>query len=304
MAYLPFNTEKLNLTYSKVIPSSIQTFNTYSYDYWERLLFMRVCYSLNITTPELNEKERSFLLYCLYKFGYVAIWKDEEMGLLFQPCSLKGYDFYYQPTNAIITNPRLSKTLDLKIGEECELLRLTPDYMGVWDLITYYAQRLSTLDPSIDVSIINSKVPFIAWGKSRSALASLRKLFDKINQGNPTVFIDQRVQDDDNGKPIEMFDRPHLKDSYIVDKLLSDRATLLREFDREVGISTVPYEKKERLTGYESESMIQESQAKITIWLECLRKSMDQVNAKYNTNFKVERRRVDESVYDDASRSI
>ena len=89
---------------------------------------------------------------------------------------------------------------------------------------------------------------------------------------------------------MEFMDRPHLKESYITDKLLMDRQTLLQEFDREVGIATVPYHKKERMTEYESESSQEESQARITIWLECLNESLEKVNEHYNKNFYAERR--------------
>ena len=91
---------------------------------------------------------------------------------------------------------------------------------------------------------------------------------------------------------MEFMDRPHLKESYITDKLLIDRQTLLQEFDREVGIATVPYHKKERMTEYESESSQEESQARITIWLECLNESLEKVNIHYNKDFYAERRKL------------
>lgn len=299
--YIPYSCENINLNYGAVLPSTSQTFDTYSFNYWERALFQRAMYGIELHCDDFIAQDKNFLLYCLFKYGFVVMWDDETMGFVFQPCTLSGYNFYYQPSKVIVSNPMLNGTKELEIGTDCEIVQLTPDYMGIWDIITYYAKKLSTLDPAVDVSITNSKVPFIAWGKNRSALQSFRKLFDKINKGETSVFIDTRVMDDEHGKsPMEFMDRPHLKESYITDKLLMDRQTLLQEFDREVGIATVPYHKKERMTEYESESSKEESQARVTIWIECLNESLKKVNAHYNKNFYAERR----SMYGNSDRNI
>ncbi len=293
MGYIPFNYQNINLIYGTCQPNDIQL-NSSSVEYWERVLFQRACYSVVLDTNDVFDGRASnFLFYCLFKYGYVSIWKDDNLGLIFNPSGLKGYNIYYQPTTCVISNPIFNKTKYLEIGKDCELIQLTPDYRGIWDTISYYANKLATLDPAIDVSIINSKVPFILYGRTKAARESLKKLVDSINKGLSSVFVDSRLTDDANGKtPVEMFDRPHLKETYLTDKILQDRMTLMQEFDREIGISTVPYQKKERMTEYESSSSIEESQARVTIWVECLNQSFRRVNKKYGTNFTAERRSV------------
>lgn len=291
MSYIPMNYQNINVTYGQNQPNDVQL-NASNVDYWERVLFQRACYSIVLNTDnEFDGRAKNFLFYCLFKYGYVSIWKDESYGLVFSPAGLKGYNVYYQPTTCILSNPTFKKTKYLKIGEECELIQLTPDYRGIWDTITYYANKLATLDPAIDVSIINSKVPFILYGRSKAARESLKKLIDNINKGLSSIFVDSRLRDDTDGKsPVEMLDRPHLKETYLTDKILQDRMTLMQEFDREIGISTVPYQKKERMVEYEASSAIEESQARVTIWIECLNQSFKRVNEKYGTNFSAERR--------------
>lgn len=291
MSYIPMNYQNINVTYSQYQPNDVQL-NASNVDYWERVLFQRACYSIVLNTDnEFDGRTKNFLFYCLFKYGYVSIWKDKSYGLVFNPAGLKGYNVYYQPTTCILSNPAFKKTKYLKIGEECELIQLTPDYRGIWDTITYYANKLATLDPAIDVSIINSKIPFILYGRTKAARESLKKLVNSINKGLSSIFVDSRLCDDADGKsPVEMFDRPHLKETYLTDKILQDRMTLMQEFDREIGISTVPYQKKERMVEYEASSAIEESQARVTIWIECLNQSFKRVNEKYGTNFSAERR--------------
>lgn len=291
MSYMPFNYQNINIIYGTSQPNDIQLGSS-SMEYWERVLFQRACYSIILDTENVFDgRTKNFLFYCLFKYGYVPIWKDDNYGLMFNPCGLKGYNIYYQPTTCVITNPSFSKTKYLDIGKDCELIQLTPDYRGIWDTITYYANKLATLDPAIDVAITNSKLPFILYGKTKGARESLKKLLDKINSGVSSIFVDSRLTDDVNGSsPIEMIDRPHLKETYMTDKILQDRMTLMQEFDREIGISTVPYQKKERMIEYEASSAVEESQARVTIWVECLNQSFKRVNEMYGTTFSAERR--------------
>ena len=293
MSYIPMNYQNINITYGSYQPNDTQL-NAGNVDYWERVLFQRACYSIILDTQDVFDgRSKNFLFYCLFKYGYVPIWKDDRYGLVFNPAGLKGYNIYYQPTTCVVANPVFKKTKYLEVGKTCELIQLTPDYRGIWDTISYYANKLATIDPAIDVAITNSKVPFILYGRTKAARESLKKLVDRINKGLSSIFVDSRLTDNADGKsPVEMLDRPHLKETYLTDRILQDRMTLMQEFDREIGISTVPYQKKERMTEYESSSSIEESQARVTIWVECLNESFKQVNEKYGTNFSAERRSV------------
>lgn len=291
MGYVPMNYQNINIVYGGYQPNDTQL-NASSVAYWERVLFQRACYSIVLDTENVFDgRAKNFLFYCLFKYGYAPIWNDDKLGLVFNPSGLKGYNIYYQPTTCVVSNPSFSKTKYLEIGKDCELIQLTPDYRGIWDTISYYANKLAMLDPAIDVSITNSKVPFILYGRTKAARETLKKLVDSINKGLSSIFVDSRLSDDSNGQsPVEMLDRPHLKETYLTDKILQDRMTLMQEFDREIGISTVPYQKKERMIEYEASSAVEESQARVTIWVECLNQSFKRVNEKYGTNFSAERR--------------
>ena len=138
-------------------------------------MFQRALSVLEIDLPEeWNGSIKDFFNWCLYRIGFVAVFYDKKFGLSFQPCALNGYDFYYRPTKAIVSNPSLlfgSKTF--RIGKDCEILKLTPDYMGIWDIIDYYAEKLSLLDNAINMSIINAAESVRT--KSRGSVAGLSK---------------------------------------------------------------------------------------------------------------------------------
>jgi len=282
--YLPMNYEQLNTVDSSYIPSMVKSMNNKVFDFWVRSLFQRACSTIIINEPEAwNGQIRDFLYYCLFRFGYVAVFNRDEVGTVFQPCTLYGYNFYYQPTNALIVNPTLNQDLDLKIGEECAILKLTPDYMGIWDIITYYAEKLATLDSAINMSIINNKFAYIVGAKNKAAAEALKKLFDKINRGEPAVFFDKKLQDDPVSKtePWQFLSRDNIRNSYITDQQLQDFQTLINNFDMEIGIPVLPYQKKERMVTYEAESRIIDATSRSVIWFDTLTRSIDKVKELY-----------------------
>lgn len=285
MQYTPLNYSQINVAAGQYSPSPVKAYNNRSYWYWERALFQRAASVLKFNIP-WSGGTKDFFLYCLFRYGYVAVFNTEDFGLAFQPCDLNGFNFYYQPTEAIVTNPRLSKTFI--IGDDAELIKLTPDYYGVWDIIDYYACKLSDMDVAIDVSIINNKTPNILGAKNKSAAEALKKVCDKINKGEPTVVYDKIIETDEkDNDPFVSMQRDHIKESYITTDQLRDLQTILNDFDNEIGIPTIPYEKKERMVASEAESRIIDSQSRATVWLETINSSLELVNKMFNTNMSV-----------------
>ncbi|MBO7677266.1 MAG: hypothetical protein J6S49_07110, partial [Erysipelotrichaceae bacterium] len=215
-----------------------------------------------------------------------------ENGIIFNPCGLSGYDLYYRPTNAIVTNPAFTESLDLQIGSECEILKLTPDYMGIWDVITYYAEKLALLDNAINMSLINNKFAFMLAAKNKQAAEALKKMLDLINKGEPAVIFDRKVMNDPNDKdePWQIWERPNLKESYLTTQQLSDFRTILNNFDSEIGIPTLATEKKERMITSEAEATKFDSKSRVRVWIDTFNASAKIVNDHYHLNISAKLR--------------
>lgn len=300
--YIPANYEQINLATAHYAPSSLKLVDNRAFSYWERSLFQRACSVIELQVPEAwRGNTKDFLYYCLFKYGYIAVFYSEKYGFSFQPCALSGYDFYYQPTTAIISNP--SYSANLKIGSECELMKLTPDYMGIWDIIAYYAEKLALLDGAITVSLVNQKFAYLIGANSKSAAETLKKAFDKINKGEPAAIFDMYIlKDKKDDEPFTFIDRD-LEGSYLSDKQLTDLQTLLNNFDAEVGIPTIPYAKKERMVTTEAESRVMDSTARSVIWYNTLLDSIHKINGMFGTNLSVALRYPQE-VKDDESEQV
>lgn len=298
MPYLPLNYDQINLAAGHYSPSMVKSYNNATFAFWQRALFQRACSCIIIDGyPESwDESVKNFMYYCLFKFGFGVFAESAEFGQYFQPCDLNGINFYYQPTEAIVSNPKLSITLTL--GEDAQLIKLTPDYMGIFDIIDYYAEKLSVLDNAINMSLINNKFAFILGAKTRGAAEALKKMMDKINKGEPAVIYDMRIQNDGDSKtePWQMWERKNLKESYLTTDQLRDFQTILNNFDCEIGIPTIPYEKKERMVSSEAESRVVDATSRSKIWLDTLNGSFEKVNKMFGTAFAARLRFIPEEV--------
>lgn len=245
--YLPLNYEQINDINGHMSPSQVKYGNNYSFSFWERALFHRITSTLEFKFPSEWLRAKEFILYGLFMNGYMGVAEAEEVGLFCQICSLKGYDFYYQPNKFIVTNPRFITSREYEIGKNGELLRLTPDYIGVWDIIGYFASKLSLLDNAIDMALINCKYPWIIGAKTKSAAQALKKIFDKANKGEPLIIYDQRITNNEEGRddsPFQFLELGGDLNHYIVPNQLQDFQTILNQFDTEIGINSVPYQKR------------------------------------------------------------
>ena len=289
--YTPLNYDQINNINGHIQPSMLKYCNSITYAYWQRSLYQRTISTINFKgLPDNWEANvRDFFYWCIFSYGYVGVFNTDEFGLSFQPGALYGFDFYYQPTEFIVANPKLNKRF--KIHEECELIKLCPDYQGIWDIISYYAMLLSALDSGINMSIINNKFAYLVGAKNKAAAESLKKIFDKINAGEPAVIFDNNLlpQDPDSKEePWSFLERSNLKQSYLTTDQLMDRSTLLSSFDAEIGIRSVPYQKKERLVTAEAESREQDSTARLEVWKATLDSSLELVNKMFGTTITAE----------------
>ena len=291
MAYLPLNYDQINLIEGTYQPSQIKN-NSASFDYWVRTLFGRASSNLIFGLPDFWQGDiANFWYYCMLRFGFLSIQdltgkgkRGDELGMCFSPVNLSGINFYYQRTLATLSNPTLDESFELEIGKDCALVCMTPDKMGIWDVIERYALLLSNLDNAINMSIINSKIPFILGGKTKAAIQTLKKIMDKVNSGQPAVFYDSRIQDDAQSKDtpfqfLKLLENP--KQNYLTTDQLIDLHTILSDFDAEVGIPTIPYQKKERETSFESQSKLADGQARSLVWERTINDSIKEVKKLY-----------------------
>jgi hypothetical protein len=182
----------------------------------------------------------------LFGLGYLAILNPDKFGVVPQLATLGGYDLYRQPQYAIISNPVLKRTYYPDIGSECEIVKIFPDYRGIMDVVTTYADMMALCLETAGTNLLNSKFAWVFMAENQAQAESFKKMYDKIASGDPAVFADKNLFNED-GTPNWLNFMQNVSQNYITDRVLNDLATLENEFNTKVGIPNANTQKKERL---------------------------------------------------------
>ena len=284
--YAPYKLE--NMFSGVSTPNAVIKNNSAAYWFWFRALYQRICSTIEFTLPENWNRARDFFEACLYSNGFLCVFNDKEFGTVFQNCQLSGYDFFYQPTRAIVTNPLMKTSREMKIGEDCSLIKLTNDFKGILDLCAYFSEKLATIDGAVNMNLVNSKFGYLIGAKNKMAARAIEQMFDRMNRGEPMVCYDKSIVEGlGDDEPFEFIDRASIKNSYVVSDLLSDAQTILNSFDTEIGIKSLSVvNKRERMNVDEVNAGNEDANARITLWRECLTNSIKDVNNMFGLDIK------------------
>lgn len=247
--------------------------------YCMRSLYQRIYAGFLPTNPKSWNKR--YYKNVLLSLGYIGIVNTPLYGVIPQICQPSGeLGLYLQPTKMIVSQPLVR--FEGTIGEDCELIMLTPDWMGVYDIVEFYAKRLSIAFTSLDVALINSRAAIAAVGKNKSATETIKALYEKLSAGEPLLVYDKQLKDeslDGKDEPIWTYSLD-VKQNYIVTDLLEDIQTIIDQFDHEIGIAAIG-DKKERMITDEVSQLTEDSCARSETWFDCLTESYDKVNALF-----------------------
>jgi len=265
----------------------------FSMEYWTRSLYQRLTALINIKgLPEGSEKQYAWdidaLKYALFFLGYMGVFESKKYGVVPQPGTIAGYGLQYQPTGFIVNTPYFQFGRPLRIGVECELIKLTPDYTGVFDIITKYASELKEIDTSIRSAARGSRFAYALIADSDKSARTMKAIREKIINGDD-VIIDEKVvrnKADADQLPWYQFDRD-LKQNYILGDLLEARRNTLVDFYREIGVRMLD-DKKERMITGEVAAGNAETFIRSEVWAEALKTSIAKVNAMFGTQLQME----------------
>lgn len=242
---------------------------------FQRYLMQKAISVFRWTIPETWDKD--YFLYCLYCFGRVAIVNTNKFGVIPQACGLLGYNVYYRPTNAIITNPLLTGILQPRINVECVVLKLQPDYGGILDMVQYYANLMAQASAAVGINLANSKLAYAFFAENKALGDTFKKMYDAIANGQPAVAVGKDLADE-QGRPRWTPFQQDVKATYITGDLLRDLRTIENRFDTDIGIPNANTEKRERMIVDEVNANNVETYSKCELWLEQLRESCNRAN--------------------------
>lgn len=293
---LPVNYEFINQYNAMRSPSTVHCRNTALVEYYTRYLFQKVISVFEFEgLPE--EWADNYFKYVLFGYGVIAVIYTDKYGVICQDCGLSGFDVFYQPTRCIIANPHLPGLKEFKIHENCEIIKLQPDYGSVMDLVTTYADLMALALETTGANLLNSKLSYVFFAENKTAAESFKKLYDRVASGEPMAVIDKNLLMED-GTPAWQIFTQNVGQNYITDRLLNDMKTLEDQFNTVIGVPNANTQKRERMITDEVNANNVDTQCRVNLWLETMNKDIMQVNKMFGTDIKVKYR------YDDITKVV
>lgn len=297
---IPTSYDYINVYNHQYRPSTIHVKETGLSWYFKRYLIQKIISVFKFEGIPENWAT-DYFLYTLFVFGYCAVINTNKYGIIPQHCTLSGYNIYYRPNRAIITNPLFKRTIEARIGKDTELVRMSPDWCGVWDIVEYYADLMALTSETIAVNLINSKFSYVFAAEDKTSAESLKKLYDQIASGEPAAFADKKLFNDD-GSPSWLVFTQNLKQNYIAGDLLEDLAKIDSRFNTEIGIPNVNIAKASGVGAAEVMANNIDTQSKVALWLDTIRESLEKVNDMFGLDISVSLRFEGEEVVTDEQR--
>lgn len=270
---------------SSFSPSTVHVKNTSLQRYFRKYLLQKAISVFKWKLPE--EWDEDYFKYVLYGLGYIAVLNTRSFGVICQGGALGGYNLYYRPAYIMITNPLLKETITADINKDCAIIKLQPDYSSIMDIVGYYADQMALASEALGLNLVNVKTGIIFGAKDKTQAESYKKMYDKLNTGDPAVFIDKNMLDD-QGKPNWLPFVQNMTQQYISDKLLSDIRKIESMYDTEIGIPNANTDKAERLITDEVNANNVETATRCELWLESIRKGIQKANEMFDLNISVD----------------
>ena len=167
------------------------------------------------------------------------------------------------------------------------MIKLSPDYGVIYDLVSYYADLMAIASEALGVNMLNSKLAYVFAAADKSSAESFKKLFDKVASGEPAAVIDKNLLTDD-GSPTWQYFAQRIKENFIASDLLLVLRQIEAEFDTVIGIPNANTDKRERLITDEVNANNIETQSRARLWLDTIRADLEKVNNMFGLNVGVD----------------
>lgn len=279
------------------------SFSQQSEEYWIRSFFQRARALIEVQgLPDANSEQiqtdRDALLWGLFHCGFLAVFKTKTYGMTFQPAAPAGMGLQYEPVGMMVASPYFQFDRALTIGSECEVLKLTPDYSGIWDIITKYAREMMLAEIAIRQSMINARFTYAIAARNDKEARSIKGMMTRVENADPYMVYNAALSDNRKGigqtaepmLPWAQFDRD-LKKNFILPELLEARRTIITDFYKEMGVS-IQSDKKERENVLETSISQNEYYNRREVWNDCLKESCARINELYGTQIEIKMKEV------------
>lgn len=167
-------------------------------------------------------------------------------------------------------------------AEQCVIISNNKPRIPTSQFITFYANKLTEAERTMDVNVKACKTPFIFACDDKDVL-SFKQIFAKVNGNEPAIYADRGL----NLNSMAVF-QTGVK--FLGNELQDYKHTVENELLTFLGVNNVSVDKKERLITSEAESNDELIQSFCDIQLEARRRACKEINEMYGLNVSVKLR--------------
>lgn len=251
--------------------------NNYTYmQYAYRLMELSISMFEWKNLPEgIDER---FLEMVLFTDGHAVFFKDDELGdYLALQCLINGkLNVYRIPINrrAFAVNGYQKKLTD----KDSVIIFNNMLHTNSWLDVKMFAKRLYNLDRIIDVNANAQKTPILIKGNEQQRL-TLTNLYKEYDGNAPVIFADKSL--DMNALQVLSTQAP-----YVADKIYQLKTQIWNEALTYLGISNVPFQKRERMVSDEVTRSQGGTVASRYSRLNARRQACEQINKMFGLNIE------------------
>lgn len=262
--------------------------------YFARFLLQRIMGVYEVELPKAGnityqDWAYNYFWYCLFQYGYFVIFNTSQFGVIMQQCNPGGFNIFYNPYYVMVTNPLLDdhKEMRLFINRDCVLVKMTPDFAGLTDLINYYAGLLAVVGQTTVTNLMNSKLSYIFAASKRAEAETAKKMFERISRGDLAVVVDKKLFDD-QGQPTWQLFEQNVGGNFIADRLLDAWQTIENKFATDIGLPNANTTKRERLITDEVNANNVATAAMAGVWLKNIQEGFEKANKMFGLSLKID----------------
>lgn len=232
-----------------------------------------------------------YLEMTLHQLGYVAFYKDPELGFIVTQGALSGViDHYMLNTKFQASAPNYSKTFDLYNYVDMKPKENEPNqgvviynndmHTGTFPSLNMFASDLAEIKEVIQINQNAQKTPFMLTGTD-ATIFSVKNIFQEIDGNSPVIATNEKF----DMSTLKVLD---LKAPYVIDKLNQQKNAIWNEAMTFLGIKNANLEKKERMVTSEVESNNEQIDSSGNIFLKARKEACKRINDLYGLNISVD----------------